>query len=295
MNIVFPKALKKMKIGNEFYGHMVIHYWPKIVGKNIAVNVFPVKVEFKKLFLNASHPAWANQLTYMKKELIDKINSYMGEFLVDDIIFTKQRVDVIKAKSDEQEINIAEELRAIKFDNRELEEIKNAVSGIENDSLRDSILRVYENDKRLKKYRISKGWISCPGCGTLISQQENLCYDCRRAREHRRIKSIRKYLLDFPWSRFCDISKDIECDAYEVNEQRIQLMQKLASRISMKRLDCIELQILTMLYKSVRPEKITQELVDSTVSKFKFDFKDYFSEKKKRINKGFYENRNIGD
>lgn len=282
MNMVFPQALKKMKIGNEFYGHMVLQYWPKIVGKSIAANVFPVKLEFKKLFLNASHPAWANQLTYMKRDLIEKINSYMGEFLVEEIIFTQMKADILKVDDEESGKDNDAESITVELEEKDLEEAREAVKEIKDDDIRAAMLRVYENDKRLKKYRISKGWIECPKCGTLIGQQEGLCSDCKRIEEKKRLESIRQYLVDIPWSRYCDIAKDIECTAYEVNEQRIQLMQKLASMISMKNLDCIELRILTMLYKNVSPDKINQELIDSTVKRFKYDFNDSFAEKNKQ-------------
>ena len=88
-----------------------------------------------------------------------------------------------------------------------------------------------------------------------------------------------------PWARYCDVAKDIECTANEVNEEKIILMQKLAAIINPKNKDSFYMDLLTMLYKSVPPEKITEEMRESTIKKFRYDFNDGFKYMRKdRIN-----------
>ena len=50
-------------------------------------------------------------------------------------------------------------------------------------------------------------------------------------------------------------------------------MQRLASKISSRDKESIDMNLLVMLYKSVPPEKITSELKNDTIKKFRYDFK----------------------
>ena len=85
---IFPEMLKSMKLGNEFKQRMVIYNWQEIVGRDIAAHAKPVKLEFKRLFIRTTHPAWAEQLKYMEYQLKAKINKYAGEKLVQELVFT---------------------------------------------------------------------------------------------------------------------------------------------------------------------------------------------------------------
>ncbi|ORU01136.1 Zn-ribbon-containing protein [Anaerovibrio sp. JC8] len=280
LNIILPQIVKSMSIGREFSSHMLMYYWPRIVGQHISENVSPVKLEFKKLFLYTSHPIWATQLSYMKDELKDKINSFMGEYLVEDLIFTNIKPEKIDFEENENEVNLGREIRKINITDDELDEISNDLAEVKDDDLRRLLLKVKINDAKLKKYRRQSNWHPCSRCQTLCPPEEQLCDGCRRLANEERLDSIRKYLVDVPWARFCDIVKDIPCTADEVNEQRIILMKLLASKINANNTDCMEVTLLTMLYKSVSPDKLTPELREQTIKKFRYDFIGSFSPSK---------------
>ena len=280
MNIILPQIVSSMSIGKEFSSHMVMFYWPKIVGKHISDNVSPVKLEFKKLFLYTSHPVWATQLSYMKEEIKNKINSFMGEYLVEDLVFTNIKPEKIDFDDTDNEVNLGREIKKLNISDEEVREISHNLDEVQDDDLRKLLLKVKINDEKLKKYRKNANWHPCSKCNTLCPPEDQLCDSCKRNANIDRLKSIRRYLMDVPWARFCDIVKTIPCTAEEVNEQRIILMQILASKISSTKTDCMEATILTMLYKSVSPDKLTPELRQQTIDKFKYDFMDSFAAKK---------------
>lgn len=62
--------------------------WPKVVGAALAKKATPVKLERGKLHLHVENSAWRHQLFYMQRELIGKINAFLGERRVREIIFT---------------------------------------------------------------------------------------------------------------------------------------------------------------------------------------------------------------
>ena len=279
MNIILPQIVKSMVIGEEFSSHMMMFYWPKIVGKHISDNVSPVKLEFKKLFLYTSHPIWATQLSYMKDEIKNKINSFMGEYLVEDLVFTNIKPEKIDVDDKGNEADMGREIQRMDISDEKVSEISRDLDEVKDDELRKILLKIQINDEKFKKYRKNTKWHPCSKCNTLCPPEDQLCDSCKRNANIDRLKSIRRYLMDVPWARFCDIVKTIPCTAEEVNEQRIILMQILASKISSTNTDCMEATILTMLYKSVSPDKLTPELRQKTIEKFKYDFMDSFAMK----------------
>ncbi|WP_294522383.1 DUF721 domain-containing protein [uncultured Anaerovibrio sp.] len=148
MNIIFSQSIKEMGVGKEFFSHMVLYYWPKIVGKHISANVKPVNIEFKKLFLYTSHPIWANQLSYMKDEIKNKINNFMGEYLVEDIVFTNNRPVNITEENNSPAVNIGYEINKINLSDKKIEEIKNDLNNVKNDDLKKVIFKVRLNDEK---------------------------------------------------------------------------------------------------------------------------------------------------
>lgn len=62
--------------------------WEGIVGKEIAIQSQPVQIERGKLIIRVKDSLWRTQLFYMKRELLRKIRSSLGEKAVKDLIFT---------------------------------------------------------------------------------------------------------------------------------------------------------------------------------------------------------------
>lgn len=60
--------------------------WSEIVGQQIAAHTRPDQIRFKKLYVYVQHSVWLQQLTYLKPNLLDKINAAAGESLVSDLV-----------------------------------------------------------------------------------------------------------------------------------------------------------------------------------------------------------------
>lgn len=84
---VLGNLLKDLGLEKRIKEQEVIVNWEKIVGNNIAENTKPFKIEGAKLFLKVKSSAWRNELFYLKKELISKLNESAKQELIKDIIF----------------------------------------------------------------------------------------------------------------------------------------------------------------------------------------------------------------
>jgi len=61
--------------------------WEKVVNKKIAKHTYAVKIVKKILYVNVDSSVWAQELNFLKREIIDRINTKVGETLIKDIRF----------------------------------------------------------------------------------------------------------------------------------------------------------------------------------------------------------------
>lgn len=61
--------------------------WKTLVGEATAAHTWPTRIKFHKLHVLVDSSVWLHQLTYLKRSLLEKIQSEMTELSVDDIIF----------------------------------------------------------------------------------------------------------------------------------------------------------------------------------------------------------------
>ena len=84
---LIPALLEKLGLAQGLHDRQVVERWPEVVGPKIAEVTVAERIKDGKLWVSVSHPAWRNELTFMKRELIDRLNAAMGEEIVKDIIF----------------------------------------------------------------------------------------------------------------------------------------------------------------------------------------------------------------
>jgi len=66
--------------------HKLLKNWPEIAGEQIAAHTRPDQIKFKKLHLIAESSVWLQHLTFLKPELIEKINAAAGRSLITDVV-----------------------------------------------------------------------------------------------------------------------------------------------------------------------------------------------------------------
>ena len=65
----------------------MINSWEQIVGSMIAKNTTKIFINKKVLYLTLSSPALKNELRYHKLVLIDKVNEFAKQKIINDINF----------------------------------------------------------------------------------------------------------------------------------------------------------------------------------------------------------------
>ena len=87
LGLVLVRVLKNLGMERKISEASLVLNWEKIVGEKIAQEAKALKIEKKKLYLQVPNASWRNELFYLKKELIQKLNSFVKDTLIEDIIF----------------------------------------------------------------------------------------------------------------------------------------------------------------------------------------------------------------
>jgi uncharacterized protein (UPF0335 family) len=71
----FPKKKAKKQSADIFDFLELINNWEKVVGPKLVEHTIPLKLKFKNLTVLTSHPVFAQQLSFMEKAIVEKIEA----------------------------------------------------------------------------------------------------------------------------------------------------------------------------------------------------------------------------
>jgi hypothetical protein len=66
--------------------HKLLKNWPDIAGQPVASHTRPDHIRFKKLYLVAENSVWVQHLTFLKPELVAKVNAAAGSAMITDVV-----------------------------------------------------------------------------------------------------------------------------------------------------------------------------------------------------------------
>lgn len=79
--------LKSIGLRDHFEENLAIAFWNSTVGKQISDHTDPQKVTGGILFVKVDNDVWRNELSYMKHEIIQKLNRKIGKKVIQEIKF----------------------------------------------------------------------------------------------------------------------------------------------------------------------------------------------------------------
>ncbi len=79
--------LEKTRIDRPSPGDIIFEKWEEIAGEKAAKTTKPYKISGRKLFIYAENSVIMNEMVYYKKELLSRINSFIGKKEINELIF----------------------------------------------------------------------------------------------------------------------------------------------------------------------------------------------------------------
>mgnify|MGYP001440049623 CR=1 FL=1 len=78
-------ALKREGLDKTVHQNKTLFIWEEVVGKAVAKNCIPEKVQHGILIVQALTPVWRNEIATKKKEIIEKLNTKLGKKIIKDM------------------------------------------------------------------------------------------------------------------------------------------------------------------------------------------------------------------
>jgi Uncharacterized protein conserved in bacteria len=267
---LLPLTIKKLGINKRYNAESAIYHWKKIVGEKIAAHTRPLSVQRDLLFVAVSNPVWAHHLSMMKQDIISKINSFIGDYLIKDIRFQAGYLkDNQNEENTSQEQKNSIKLHNIRLDESEQKTIQDIVSAVKDDELRQKLCNVVKSDMAMKKVRRRNKWHKCAKCNALCPPDATYCPVCSIEKKQQIRKEIYIILSENPWLGYSELKKYINCSFEDFKEVKARLIASLTVAISAENCDKIKEMTLVMLATGIKPEQITDALIDNTLKRFR--------------------------
>ena len=145
---ILDKTLKALEIDVPLKNYSMLGAWNEIVGESVAVHSQPRSIRNRILFIEVSHSTWMQQLQFLKPTLLEKINHFLGEPLIQDIRFKLGKISPTisvptKTHSLEEE----------KLDKTTLNRIESLLQEIDDKEVKRSLREVLIKGAKLERYR----------------------------------------------------------------------------------------------------------------------------------------------
>jgi hypothetical protein len=89
---ILENTLKTLEIDVPLKTYSIVGAWNEIVGESVAEHSQPRSVRNQILFIDVVHPAWMQQLQFLKPTLLDQVNAFLGGPMIQDIRFKLGKV-----------------------------------------------------------------------------------------------------------------------------------------------------------------------------------------------------------
>ncbi len=83
---VLNKVLRDLHIEKKVYQSQAMLVWNEVVGEKISRISHAKKVENGILFVHVENPSWRTELSYLKRDIITRLNKKIGMNVITDII-----------------------------------------------------------------------------------------------------------------------------------------------------------------------------------------------------------------
>jgi hypothetical protein len=145
---ILEKTVKALEIDVPLKSYSILGAWNEIVGKSVAEHSQPRSIRNRMLFIDVSHPTWMQQLQFLKPTLLEKINTFLGEPLIQDIRFKLGKISSVPPASTK-----TYSLEDEKIHEASLNRIESVLQEIDDQEVKKRLRDVLIKGAKLEQYR----------------------------------------------------------------------------------------------------------------------------------------------
>ena len=295
--LIKTAAQDKTGFGEKILCLSVCQNWEKIAGE-LSKKISPIKIQNKTLFISAENPAVKDNVKFLAKDFVEKINEVVGhgEKIVEKISFGKnfevqkkipQKISVEEVH--DEKIFSAENLEKIILTDEEIFDCEKKSAAVNDENFRQEVKEIFIARKKLEKLKIQNGWHKCKICGELCKPSENLCDFCKINERDKMRARIRKIFYDKPATKFLSVQKKIfqemphmkkDCTLSVIESEYSSLIRETAARVSFGDKKSDAAKFLVMLFKQTDEKNLSDALIEKALHELRFNLADRTFEKK---------------
>jgi hypothetical protein len=145
---ILEKTIKTLEIDVPLKTYSIVGAWNEIVGESVAGHSQPRSIRNQILFIDVAHPTWMQQLQFLKPTLLDQVNAFLGEPLIQDIRFKLGKVSPT-LPAPPKTLSMEDE----NLDQDTLNRIESLLQGIDDEEVRKSLRKVLIKGAELELHR----------------------------------------------------------------------------------------------------------------------------------------------
>jgi hypothetical protein len=145
---ILEQTFKSLEIDVPLKSYSIWNAWKEIVGESIALQTQPRSIRNRILFIDVSHPTWMQQLQFLKPTLLEKINTFLGETLIQDIRFRLGKISQPLPTPSKTDTWREEDL-----DKKTLKRIDDLLKKIDDQEVRGRLRDVLIQSAKIEQYR----------------------------------------------------------------------------------------------------------------------------------------------
>ena len=145
---ILDKTFKSLEIELPLRAYSIWGAWKEIVGETIALQTQPRLIRNRILFIDVSHSTWIQQLQFLKSNLLEKMNAFIGEPYLQDIRFKLGKITPAPLPSARTPAFLEEDLEP-----ETLKRIEEVLKTIDDPEVKISLRNVLVKGAKLERYR----------------------------------------------------------------------------------------------------------------------------------------------
>lgn len=185
-------TLKRLGVAARCREQRAILIWPEVVGEANARRSWPDQVRDGVLSVIAANPAWAQELTLLKGQILERLRERLGSDIIKDIRFSASRRRARRpAHAPQRPRAKGPALAEVVVDREAAAQIDGLVTEIEDPEFRERLRKALLRLARLRAWRARHGWRRCESCGGLHRARGKACPVCQGEVRHRGWQRLR--------------------------------------------------------------------------------------------------------
>ncbi len=142
---VLPEIVDHKGWRRKLEMHSFFPIWHKVVNENVACCSRPLKIVKNTLWLEVESSTWMQQLQFEKNQILDAVNATLKTSRISDIKF------VLSQEMEKDKKNKPAALSFVSPDPETLQKFEQHVGVIEDDAIRESLIRLWYLSKACKR------------------------------------------------------------------------------------------------------------------------------------------------